>query len=257
MIARQLEEAWIANRINVVSDLPYEEICRFPSRLQSNMFFTYDGINEPELLKNFRYITDQYCTGQIGFDEARHLLRQCVVAAGKDDGTDSLTNLASTARLNLILDQNAKMARAVGQYEAMHRPANLQMFPYVIYCASAGCKDPRGDHQKYDGMVIDKRDPWLKTHWPPQGIGCNCDLSNCTAKKAASLGVKPLSRRREAASAFVFDPSAALIRTSTGMRLYSPKELQGFLDKELRRRTRNRIFRIILFAILMKKTPSN
>ena len=140
-------------------------------------------------------------------------------AFGRDEGCDphqaGMRNLASTARLNLILDQNAKMARAVAQYEAMHRPANLKMFPYVIYRASVGSRSPRDSHRLYDGMIIDKRDPWLRTHWPPWEFGCNCDLENCSAKKAATLGtVKPMSDPEDkvtvdSESGFSFDPEHA------------------------------------------------
>ncbi|MBQ7695298.1 MAG: hypothetical protein IJT50_09270 [Lentisphaeria bacterium] len=63
-------------------------------------------------------------------------------------------------------------------------------------------------------MIIDKRDPWLRTHWPPWEFGCNCDLENCSAKKAATLGtVKPMSDpedvKVESESGFAFDPAHA------------------------------------------------
>ena len=217
------EKNFIQNRVNLPTSKTSSEISRdIPPEIRARAFFSA-RVAEAHILERFRKISDAYSSGRISRDEARHLLRQYAVAAGKDDGTESLKNLASTARLNLILDQNAKMARAVGQYEAMHRPANLQMFPYVIYRASVGSKDPRGDHQKYDGMVIDKRDPWLKTHWPPWEFGCNCDLSNCTAKKAEKLGVKPMTPadkvKIDSRSGFAFDPSE-------GFELYNISSLQ-------------------------------
>ena len=208
------ERNFIQNRVNLPTSKTSAEISRdIPPEIRARAFFSA-RVAEAHILERFRKISDAYSSGRIGRDEARNLLLQYAVANGKDDGTQALKNLASTARLNLILDQNAKMARAVGQYEAMHRPANLKMFPYVIYRASVGSKDPRGDHQKYDGMVIDKRDPWLKTHWPPWEFGCNCDLSNCTAKKAEKLGVKPMTPadkvKIDSRSGFAFDPSEGL-----------------------------------------------
>jgi|GEM_PF-6944957 len=61
-------------------------------------------------------------------------------------------------------------------------------------------------------MIIDKRDPWLRTHWPPWEFGCNCDLENCSAKKAATLGnIKPMSDpedvKVDSESGFAFDPA--------------------------------------------------
>ena len=94
----------------------------------------------------------------------------------RDDGTRAITNLASSARLNLIVDQNASMAKAVGDYERMYSSVNKKLFPYVIYHASVGSRTPRSEHQRYDGMIFEKDDPWLKTHWPPWDFNCHCRL---------------------------------------------------------------------------------
>ena len=123
-------------------------------------------------------------TGRIGRDEARNLMLEYARANNRDDGTRAITNLASSARLNLIIDQNASMARAVGDYERMYSSVNKKLFPYVIYHASVGSRTPRSEHQRYDGMIFEKDDPWLKTHWPPWDFNCHCRLENCTDKKA-------------------------------------------------------------------------
>ena len=206
------EKEFITQRVNLPTGKSSSRISAdIPPEIRAKAFFSA-RVAEAHILERFREISDRYSSGEISRGEAMNLLKEYAGSQGKDDGSKGLRNLASTARLNLILDQNAKMARAVGQYEAMHRPANLKMFPYVIYRASVGSKSPRDSHQKYDGMVIDKRDPWLRTHWPPWEFGCNCDLSNCSAKKATTLGpVKPLSKpedvKIESDSGFAFDPA--------------------------------------------------
>jgi len=227
-------QQWLANRLNVCTAMTFEELTELPLVVQCNMFFTWDGIDDESLLSSFRRISDAYSSGEISRDEARNLLLRSARGNGRDDGTNGLRNLASTARLNLILDQNAKMARAISQFEGMHRPANLKMFPYVIYRASVGSNHPNPRHQQYDGMIIDKRDPWLHTHWPPSELGCNCDLENCSAKKAATLGnIKPMSDpgdvKVESDSGFVFDPASALVKTPDGYRAYTTDELRRFL----------------------------
>ena len=123
-------------------------------------------------------------TGRIGRDEARNLMLEYARDNNRDDGTRAITNLASSARLNLIVDQNASMAKAVGDYERMYSSVNKKLFPYVIYHASVGSRTPRSEHQRYDGMIFEKDDPWLKTHWPPWDFNCHCRLENCTDKKA-------------------------------------------------------------------------
>lgn len=152
--------------------------------------------------------------------------------SGRDDGSAGVRNLASTARLNLILGQNAKMARAVGDYERMYSPANREAFPYVIYHSSVGSKFPRSSHQRYDGMIFDKNDPWLRSHWPPWEFGCNCQLENCSAKKAGKMPsllqkVSPpgVASRVENKSGFKFDPQTA----------FEEFDISSFRDSETRK----------------------
>lgn len=168
---------------------------------------------EAHILEKFRQVSDDYSAGKIGRDEARAILRVFARENGKDDGSTSIKNLASTARLQLILDQNRSMAKAAGDYARMYKPANLKVFPYVRYVASVGSKTPRDSHQKYDGHIFDKRDPWLKTHWPPWDFGCKCQLENVTAAEAAAdkHGIEPMSPPEAAEtidtnSGFSFNP---------------------------------------------------
>ncbi len=154
-------------------------------------------------------------TGRIGRDEARNLMLEYARSNNRDDGTRAITNLASSARLNLIVDQNASMAKAVGDYERMYSPANKKVFPYVIYHASVGSRKPRSEHQRYDGMIFEKDDPWLKTHWPPWDFNCHCRLENCTDKKAhktPDLIQPPTPADKvtvDSKSGFSFDPAHA------------------------------------------------
>ena len=127
--------------------------------------------------------------------------------------TSSSSPYASTARLHLILDQNRAMAKAASDYARMYKPANLKVFPYVRYVASVGSKNPRDSHRKYDGMIFDKRDPWLKTHWPPWDFGCKCQLENLTRQEAEKDGrIMPMSppeiaeKADRPSSGFSFNP---------------------------------------------------
>lgn len=244
------EKEFITQRVNLPTAKNSSRIsAEIPPEIRAKAFFSA-RVAEAHILERFREISDRYSSGEISRGEAMNLLKEYAGSQGKDDGSKGLRNLASTARLNLILDQNAKMARAVGQYEAMHRPANLKMFPYVIYRASVGSKSPRDSHQKYDGMVIDKRDPWLRTHWPPWEFGCNCDLSNCSAKKAATLGpVKPLSKpedvKIESDSGFAFDPA-------TWFQEYDVSIIQ---DEALRQKTIDGIKELYSEAVILSEPP--
>ncbi len=216
MLREGAELNWNRNRVNLPTAKSSGEIARgIPPEIRARSFFSA-RVAEAHILDRFRQISDDYNTGRIGRDEARNLMRLYARESGRDDGTAGVRNLASTARLNLILDQNSKMARAVGEYERMYSPANREAFPYVIYHSSVGSKFPRSSHQRYDGMIFDKNDPWLRSHWPPWEFGCNCQLENCSAKKAGKMPsliqkVSPpeVASRVESESGFSFDPAHA------------------------------------------------
>ena len=210
------ENAFLRNRVNMPTEKGSAELAQLPAQIRARSFFSA-RVAEAHILERFRQVSDAYSAGKIGRDEARAILRVFARENGKDDGTSSLKNLASTARLHLILDQNRAMAKAAGDYARMYKPANLKVFPYVRYVASVGSKNPRDTHQRYNGMIFDKRDPWLKTHWPPWDFGCKCQLENVTAEEAEEdeHGITPMSPPEAAEtidtdSGFSFNPEHAL-----------------------------------------------
>ena len=209
------EDRYIQNRVNLPTSKSSAEISRdIPAQIRARAFFSA-RVAEAHILDRFRQITDDYNTGRIGRDEARNLMMEYARQHGRDDGTRGMKNLASTARLNLIIDQNAKMAHAVGEHERMYSPAALKLFPYVRYHASVGSKKPRSGHQKFDGMIFEKTDPWLTTHTPPWEFGCNCRLEQITAKQAGKtpdLIQEPTPADKvtvDSKSGFQFDPAHA------------------------------------------------
>jgi hypothetical protein len=204
---------YIRSRVNLPTEKSSAEIARdIPAQIRARAFFSA-RVADAHILDRFRTITDDYMLGKIGRDEARNLMLEYARERGMDDGTRGMSNLASTARLNLMIDQNAAMAKAVGDYERMYSPTHLKLFPYVIYHASVGSKVPRSEHQQYDGMIFDKNDPWLVSHTPPWEFGCHCQLEECSEKKAGKTPelIQPLSPPEVAnkvysKSGFRFDP---------------------------------------------------
>ena len=208
-------DQFLQNRVILPTAKSSAEIARdIPAQIRARAFFSA-RVAEAHILERFRRISDDYTTGRIGRGEARELMRKYARAHGKDDGTESLKNLAGTARLELIVDQQERMAYAVGEHERMYSESALRVFPFVRYHASVGSKKPRSEHQKYDGMIFDKRDPWLRTHTPPWEFGCHCQLEQITAKAAGKTPdlIRPMTPpdqvKVESKSGFSFDPEHA------------------------------------------------
>ena len=105
------ENAFLRNRVNMPTEKGSAELAQLPAQIRARSFFSA-RVAEAHILEKFRQVSDDYSSGKIGRDEARAILRVFARENGKDDGTSSLKNLASTARLHLILDQNRAMAKA-------------------------------------------------------------------------------------------------------------------------------------------------
>ena len=215
MLHQGAQRNYIEKRVNLPTAKSSAEIARdVPPGIRARAFFSA-RVPQAHVLDYYRTTLDDYLKGGIGRDECRNRMRRFAREHGLDDGSDALTNIASTARLNLIIDQNAKMAKAVGTYERMYSPGHLEAFPYVIYHASVRSKKPRASHRKYDGMIIRKDDPWLRTHTPPWEFNCTCELEECSAKKAGRSQERikkptpPDKVRIESQSGFAFDPARA------------------------------------------------
>ncbi|HCG49432.1 MAG TPA: hypothetical protein DE060_09555 [Lentisphaeria bacterium] len=225
-----IKSQWITNRLSVITNRTYSEMKQTLSdSILSNMFFTWDGISDELLLKYFRACVDDYLKGGIGRDECRNRMRRFAREHGLDDGSDALTNIASTARLNLIIDQNAKMAKAVETYERMYSPGHLEAFPYVMYCGTY-CNVRLHGHRRYDGMIFDKNDPILQFIWPPSELECDCRLEDCSRKKAEKLGASVTMFSKEGINhlsrgEIIFNPFATIVSKDDKIRAKTTAEI--------------------------------
>jgi len=199
-----------------------------PAGIRNQAFFSA-RVAEEHILSPLREISDSFSRGEIDLATARAGLKKFLVSDGylSDDGIDEpppgvslkewrearkLTNLASTARLNLILRTNAAQAQAVGDYQQMMDPEIMAIFPYLIYRGS-GLATSRADHAADDGKVFRKDDPYLLSHWPgARDFNCHCYHEECDEETARAMGgaVPPSPKAVfDNPSGYAFDPSAA------------------------------------------------
>ena len=206
------------------------------SQIKARAFFSA-RVAEGHILDRLRDVSDRYSRGEMGLGEARNMLKDFLRGQGLDPHQAGMRNLASTGRLNLILRQNAAMAKAAGEWKRMHDPDQMAVFPFVRY-HSRNDGRTRGSHDALDGKIFDKNDPFLKTHTPPWEFNCRCWLEEITAKEAGD-DVQPMTKpedvRVESESGFVFDPEEGL----------GTFDLTSIKDAELREKTRDGVEQIL------------
>lgn len=213
---------WLRRRLNLSTRKKYAQIrSDVPAKVRAHCFFSA-RVAEDHILDKLRAVSDAFTRGEIGQAEARTKLKQFLIAEGYDPRKAGLKNLASTARLNLILEQNARMAAAVGRYQAGRDPDIEERFPCWRYIGSTAM-NPRDSHAKYAGHVYRKSDPVWHRIFPPSDFGCKCSVEDCDDPAEES----PVDIE-DPESGFKFDPAEA----------FSGYDLRQINDPDLRFRTR-------------------
>lgn len=200
---------WLSKRANLTTIMGSKELAaEWTEKARAQAFFSA-RVAEGHILDRLRKVSDAFSRGEIGQAEARTELKKFLLREGCDPKQAGLRNLASTARLNLILEQNARMAAAVGQYQAGMDPDMLEAFPYWRYI-SRNDEMVRDDHARYNGKVYSKLDPIWRRIFPPRDFRCRCRIEQLEEEEARSVGISvggklpPLPE-----SGFAFDPAHA------------------------------------------------
>lgn len=214
MLRPGAQNDFISRRVNMPTGKSHTELVRdVDAKIKAQAFFSA-RVADARRLERIRAVSDAYSRGEMGLGEARNILKDFLKAEGYDPHQAGLRNLAGTARLNLILQQNAAMAHAAGEWARMHDPDAMKVFPYVRYHAR-GDNRTRSEHAHLDGKIFRKDDPFLKTHTPPWEFNCRCWLEEITEKAAGKTPERiqkptpPENVTVDSRSGFVFDPEAA------------------------------------------------
>lgn len=156
--------------------------------------FTVAKATEVELLTAFRNsISDAIKSGQ-GFENWKKEIAKDLVRLGwnkprmvKDptgEQPDRMVNFASDRRLKLIFWSNLNSARSAGQWERAQR--TKKALPYILYVRTTS-GDPRPEHLAWVGVILPVDHPFWRSHWPPNGWQCKCQIRQISAREAERL----------------------------------------------------------------------
>jgi len=197
---------WLRSRVTVPTTMTSAEIALAPDfgpRVRAHSFFSAQTA-AANALEDIRRELSGYVSGNMDLATARANAKTALVRRGyaaDDVGMSAkppagmspeewqqrkaITNLASTRRLNLILNQNARMAWAVGRKQVSEDPAVAERWPNYEYLARDDGA-ARDTHAALDGMVLPKSDPFWHTHTPPWEFNCRCDIEDSDAEATGS-----------------------------------------------------------------------
>lgn len=225
-------DRWMRERLNMPTRLASEGLALLAPAIRAHAFFSA-RVADSHILARLRDVSDRFSHGKLDLASARLELKNWLGERPEPGSKEDrrMDNLASTARLNLILRQNARMAHAVGEWEQGNDPVCKEMFPYWRYIASTS-ESPRQGHLQYAGRVYRKDDPIWHRIFPPWDFNCKCSVEECDEEEAheghgLQKPTKPEDVPKVADSGFAFDPAE-------GMGVMDPALIQ---DEDFRKKT--------------------
>lgn len=239
-------QKWLASRVNRPTVQSAAQIALDPAfgpKARMHAFFSA-RVTQANVLDALKSELADYASGKTDLASARarlktFLSRQGVAPddvavadqppAGMDEETwqarKLVTHLASTRRLNLILEQNARMANAIGNREVSMNPIIQERWPYFRYIAAMNAPTaPRASHAALHNLVLPKTHPFWLTHTPPWEFGCRCQLEDADEEDVAKYGLGNAVVHYQAE-----DADSASVRTGSGQGFEVTPPASGFV----------------------------
>ncbi|GAB2927531.1 PBECR2 nuclease fold domain-containing protein [Rheinheimera gaetbuli] len=142
--------------------------------------FVVAGANRDDLLADFRTAVDKAIADGTTLEQFRKDFDSIVAKYGWD------YNGGREWRSRVIYETNLFSSYNAGRYEQLQ--AQTAALPYWRYRHSDAVEEPREEHVKWNNLVLRADDPWWRTHYPPNGWGCQCYVEGLTEDDLRALG---------------------------------------------------------------------
>jgi len=146
--------------------------------------FMVAGAMQADLIADFRTAIDKAIELGTGLAEFRKDFDKIVKRYGWDytGGRDW--------RTSVIYKTNLTASYSAGRFIQLSAPEVSRVRPYWLYRHSDSVLSPRPEHESWDGKIVAANDSWWKTHYPPNGWGCQCYVFAIAKDELAKYGKK-------------------------------------------------------------------
>jgi SPP1 gp7 family putative phage head morphogenesis protein len=179
--------AWFRKKVSQPTDQKSKKISETWSEEARQSAFFSARVAKGDILEGLRKRIDDVLSGNMTQQQARWWIREFLTTAGASslrelgwlpneadmNENDNLTELGAVRRLNLILDQNIRMAQAVGEYQRLQGDKDL--FPFARYVTRDDVR-VRPAHAALNGKIFRADAPELARIYPPNDFGCRCHI---------------------------------------------------------------------------------
>lgn len=140
--------------------------------------FVVAGANRDAIVSDFRTAVQKAIHGQSTLEGFRKDFDAIVARHGWD------YNGGRNWRSRVIYDTNLGTSYAAGRWE------QLQEAPYWEYVHQDWVEHPRPLHVSWGGLVLERGHPWFRTHFPPNGWFCHCEVRGLWFSDLVRMGKK-------------------------------------------------------------------
>lgn len=138
--------------------------------------FVVAGANRDALVADLRAAVEKAIDGGASLEEFRRDFDRIVATHGWD------YRGGRNWRSRVIYETNLATSHAAGRWE------QLQAAPFWQYEHADWVTHPRELHLAWDGLVLERDNPWWRTHFPPNGWGCQCSVRGLWPADLARMG---------------------------------------------------------------------
>lgn len=136
--------------------------------------FVVAGAADADLLQDLRQAIDKAISQGKGIEEFRRDFKQIVKSRGWTGWTGEGSRGGEAWRTRVIYQTNMTTSYAAGRYKQLTDPEYLKLRPNWKYRHNDSVQHPRPEHLLWDGVVLPADHPAWKTHFAPNGWGCQC-----------------------------------------------------------------------------------
>ena len=160
--------------------------------------FMVAGAQGADLLHDLRGAIDTAISKGTGIEAFRKEFRNIVKKHGWASWTGQGYKAGEAWRTKVIYQTNMTTSYAAGRLEQLNDPDLVKVRPYWQYNHNDSVMYPRPEHVSWDGMVLPRDHAFWRTHYPPNGWGCQCWVS--AVSKEAFLRATAAGKGASAAS---------------------------------------------------------
>lgn len=138
--------------------------------------FVVAGAAKADLVADLQAAIVQRAEDGLGLQAFRKDFREIVARHGWTGWAGEGTKQGEAWRTKVIYQTNMATSYAAGRYKQLTDPAYMRLRPYWRYLHSDSVQHPRPHHLSWHGITLLHDHEFWKTHFAPNGFGCECRI---------------------------------------------------------------------------------